>query len=129
MSMIKTVPQQLTEIYERYEHWHKTRMPYKKAFEYHRKRYHDGSIQVYQDEQGEVLGYFERYFLWNTCVLYNAWIKKGKRRGKVFKELYKRFFDILPKNTEIIMGEKQKLNGKMQRVLISKWRKNGKHKN
>lgn len=122
--LIKTIPEQLVDIYEKYEPWHDTRMQYKQAFNYHKSHYENGDIQVYQAEDGEVLGYFERYFLWNTCILYNAWIKKDRRRGKVFIELKKRFFETLPERINIITGEKQKLGGKMQKVLISHWRKN-----
>ena len=117
----KDIPTQLTEIYFRWEQWHAFKMPYEEALAYHTKRYNSGDIQVYQ-ENGEVLGYYQRHFVYNVCFLDNAWIKEDCRRGEVFKELYRRFFDTLPENINCIMGDKVKLGGKLQKVLINKER-------
>ena len=127
MIATQTIPEQLTEIYENFENWHAFKMSYDEALRYHTKRYNSGDIQVYQ-ENGEVLGYYERHFVYNVCFLDNAWIKEDCRRGKVFKELYRRFFDILPENINCIMGEKQKIGGKLQKVLINKEKKYGHYK-
>ena len=115
---------QLVDIYRNEENWHTFKMSFESALIYHKTRYENGSIHTYE-ENGEVLGYYERYFNGDTCTLYNIWIKKEARRGKVFKELYKHFFKTMPENIKYIVGEKQKLGGKFQKVLISKERKNG----
>ena len=112
-----TIPEQLTKIYYEYEFWHTVKMSYSDAMQYHKTRYENGDIQVYI-ENGQVLGYYERYLLWNACILYNLWIKQGFRKGKVIKELKKRFFETLPKNINVILGEKQKLGGKMMVARI-----------
>lgn len=112
-----TIPEQLTKIYFEEEFWHTVRMSYPEAIQYHESRYKNGDIEVYT-ENGEVLGYYERYLLWNSCVLYNLWIRQDCRRGRVFKELKRRFLSTLPKNITIILGEKQKLGGKLMKARI-----------
>jgi hypothetical protein len=114
---VKTIPAQLVDIYFNEEWWHKNRMTYLQAFDYHKTRYENGTIYTYE-EKGEVLGYYERYIQGNTCILYNIWIKESLRRGRVFKELYRHFFATLPIQIDTIVGEKQKLGGKFQRVKI-----------
>jgi hypothetical protein len=111
------IPEQLVKIYNEEETWHQTRMTYEDAFDYHKTRYENGDIQVYQ-ENGEVLGYYERYILWDTCILYNLWIREDCRRGKVIRELKRLFFSTLPKTVKKIIGEKQKLGGKMMTAKI-----------
>ena len=120
--MIKTIPQQLTEIYKLEEDWHLTRMTDEVAFQYHRKRYDRGNIQVYH-ENDEVLGYYERYIVGDICYLYNTWIKKDHRCGKVFRELYKRFFKTMPNEVTKVMGQRHKFNSRIETALISKWRR------
>ncbi len=115
---MKTIPEQLTDIYFRHEHWHAFKMPYKQAIRYHDKRVKSGEILVYL-ENSEVLGYCERHFVYNVCFLDNAWIKNTERRGKVFKELHKQFYETLPENITHIMGHR---NNKLEKVKISKWR-------
>jgi hypothetical protein len=110
-----TVAEQLTEIYED-EPWHNPRMDYQNALKYHTEQYDKGNIHVYE-ENGEILGYYERYIIGDTCFLHNVYVKKEHRRGKVFRELYKHFFQTLPLNIKKIVGEKQKV-GKMQEVRI-----------
>ena len=112
-----TIAEQLVKIYYEKESWHKTRMTYKEAFDYHRTRYENGDIQTYE-ENGEVLGYYERYIVGNSCILYNCWIREDCRFGKPYKELRKRFFSTLPKNVRNIIGEKQKLGGKVMEARI-----------
>ena len=116
---MKTIPEQLVDIYENYEWWHKTRMTHKDSIQYHKSRYENGDIQVYE-EYGEVLGYYERYFTGDTCILYNVYVKKDYRRGEVFKQLKKLFFLTLPLHITHIEGEKQKLGGKIMKALITK---------
>lgn len=117
--------EQLVDIYQRYEWWHNPRMSYVQAYVYHKKRLENGAIHIYE-ENGEVLGYYERYFKSNTCILHNLFIKPGFRQGRVFHFLYRHFFDSMPQNIDKIQGEKQKLNGRMVTALIKRSRY-GKH--
>lgn len=111
------IVQQLVEIYEKYEWWSKDKMSFEAAIRYHKKRLDNGDIYVYE-ENGEVLGYYERYITGDTVLLHNLFIKEGHRRGKVFKELYRHFFQTLPLGIKYITGTKQKIGGKFQKVLI-----------
>jgi len=104
--------EQLTEIYEKYETWHKNKMPHEQAIEYHRDKYEKGNIYVYE-VNGIVLGYYERYVVGTACFLYTVWVKPSKLRGKVFKELRHHFFSTLPSNVSSVFGERAKLNGKV----------------
>ena len=117
MIATQTIPEQLTEIYLTKEHWHAFKMLYEEALQYHIKRYNSGDIQVYQ-ENGEVLGYYEREILWNVCFLKNAFIKEPYRKGKVFRELYNRFFETLPSSVKYIVGEKQRFGGKWMKAKV-----------
>ena len=112
---------QLVEIYYTQEPWHKSFMSLPKAVQYHKTAYDNGDIHVYE-EDNEVLGYYERYFNFDTCILYNVWIKESERKGKVFRELYRHFFKSMHENIKYIVGEKQKLGGKIQRVKITRRR-------
>jgi len=126
---IEDIVKQLVYIYEHYENWHVFKMPYPQALRYHEKRVKSGDIQVYV-EDGEVLGYGERHFINNVCFLDNAWIKPTARRGKVFKALYKQFFNTLPDNITHIIGHRNDENRKCKTeiVKISKWRfSHGRH--
>ena len=116
--------QQLVDIYTTSEPWHKTRMSDTDAFNYHKTRYENGSIHTYEQD-GEVLGYYERYFTNTACILYNVWIKEDCRRGEVFKSLYRHFFQTMPPHISYIIGEKVKLGGKVMTAFIR--RKHGKH--
>lgn len=116
-----TIPEQLTEIYFNHENWHESKMEYDEAYRYHSNRYHNGSIHVYE-EDGEVLGYYERYFIYSTCFLHNVWVKDGHRHSKVFKTLYRHFFDTMPENITRIVGEKQKIGGKVVERIIRRSR-------
>lgn len=118
--MIKTIPEQLTDIYYKHEHWHAFKMPYDKAIKYHARRIKNGEIQAFI-ENGEVLGYCERHFLGNACFLDNIWIKNTERRGKVFRGMCEQFFDTLPKYITHIIGHR---DNKAKISKISKWRLN-----
>ena len=126
---MKTIPEQLTDIYIKYENWHAFKMGNEAAVRYHARCIDIGDIQVYV-EDGEVLGYCQRHFVKNVCFLDNAWIKPTARRGKVFKALYKQFFDTLPDNITHIIGHRNDENRKCKTeiVKISKWRfSHGRH--
>lgn len=112
-----TLAEQLTDIYYKEEYWHKSRLSFADALEYHKKRLENGDIYTYE-ENGEVLGYYERYFKDDICFLYNVWVNQEYRKGKVFKELYKHFFETMPKHIKYIEGEKQKLGGKLMKEKI-----------
>jgi len=120
--LIRTIPAQLTDIYEQEEDWHLIRMSTEDAYKYHKKRYDRGNIQVYQKDD-MVLGYYERYIVGNICYLYNVWIKKGCRRGEVFKDLYKRFFNTMPREVDRVIGRRHKFGDRIQTALISEWRR------
>ena len=115
--MINPIVSQLVNIYYTQEPWHAYKMSYESAVEYHTKYYKNGNIFVYS-ENGEVLGYYQRFFDNDTCILYNVWVKESERQGRVFRGLYKNFFRSMPKNIKYITGEKVKLGGKYQRVKI-----------
>jgi hypothetical protein len=112
-----TVPEQLTTIYYQYETWQKSWMKPEEAVEYHKSRYENGDIYTIIENE-EVVAYYERYTVFNACILYNVWVKPDCRRGRVWRELKKHFFDTLPKNVTIIQGEKVKLGGKQMKVSI-----------
>ena len=114
-----TIEEQLTNIYLTKETWHKTRMDYPTALKYHKTRYENGDIYVYT-EDGKVLGYYERYFKYNVCFLYNVYVENDYRKGKVFKELYRHFFKTMPKDITHVMGEKQRLGGKIMKEVINR---------
>jgi len=112
-----TIPEQLTKIYYDKEYWHKTRMSVDEAIDYHKTRYENGDIQTYVRD-GEVLGYYERYIVGNTCILYNYWIREDLRNGIVHKDLKRRFFSSMPKNVKNIIGECQKQGGRIMESRI-----------
>ncbi len=120
---MKTIPEQLTDIYYKHEHWHAFKMPYKQAIRYHERRIKSGEILVYL-ENGEVLGYCERHFVYNVCFFDNAWIKEDcrDRRGKVFKGLYRQFWSTLPENITQIFWEREETV--FRKAKISNLRRN-----
>ena len=120
-----TIVEQLVSIYYNEEPWQKNLMTYDSAFRYHKMRYENGDIHTYE-EDGVVLGYYERYFVRDTCILYNVWVRSDKRQGKVFKSLYRHFFKTMPKNIKEIVGQKQKLGGKLVKEKINKEKHYGK---
>lgn len=114
-----TILDQLLDIYYNDEWWCKNKMSYDEAVKYHYDRLQSGNIQVYQ-ENGEVLGYYERYFKENTCILFNVYVKKEYRNRGVFKAMRKQFFLTMPSNITTIKGEKQKLGGKIMSANLKK---------
>jgi hypothetical protein len=120
----QTIAEQLTEIYFKEEWWHTTKMSYEEAIKYHQEHLDNGDIVCYIDNY-EVLGYYERYFIGNSCKLYNMFIKKDLRRSKVFFNLYRHFFNTMPKNIDKIIGDNQKLGGKFVERIITKERRHG----
>ena len=115
------IAEQLTEIYEKEEWWHKARMSHEQAIRYHDSEYSKGNIYVYK-EDGEVLGYYQRAFNDDKCFLMNVWVK---RKG-IFKKLYRHFFDTMPDNIKKVYGEKQSIGGKYIERIITRGRY-GKH--
>jgi hypothetical protein len=111
------IAEQLTEIYFTKENWHKTRMNGAEALKYHYEEYAKGNIHIYEEE-GQILGYYQRFFKGDTCILFNVWVAEGHRKGKVFRELYKHFFGTMPLNIKYITGEKVKLGGKVMTAFI-----------
>jgi hypothetical protein len=104
------ITEQLVDIYFKEEWWSEHKMPYEDAYAYHSRRVQNGTIYAFVEE-GEVLGYFERYFIHNVCFLHNVWVRKDERHGRVFRSLYKHFFSTMPREITTIAGEKQKLGG------------------
>jgi hypothetical protein len=113
------IAEQLTDIYFTKENWHKTRMNGAEALKYHHTEYENGNIHVYEEE-GKVLGYYERSIIGDTCFLKNVWIDENYRHGKVFKELYKHFFSTMPTHIKYIIGDKVKLGGRFMRAKITR---------
>ena len=114
---MKSIIEQLVEMYYKEEWWHKIIMPPDEAFDYHREHCEKGDIYTHVKD-GVVLGYYERYFNGDICFLANLYVRGDLRRSKVTKELYKHFLDTMPPHINYIVGEKQKVGGKMQKVKI-----------
>lgn len=115
-----SIATQLTDIYYKHEHWHAFKMSRNQAIQYHEDGIKKGDIQVYL-ENGEVLGYYERHFVYNVCFLDNVWIKDECRRGKVFRELYRKFWETMPDNIAHIFGEDK--GTILRKVKISNFRR------
>jgi hypothetical protein len=121
--MITTcIVDQLWFIYQNFEFWHTTRLTYDEACKYHQERLDSGNIHVYE-EDGQVLGYYESYDVGSERRLNNVVVLPGYRRGRVFKELCKHFFDTMPDNIDRITGTKQKLFVKWREAKLSKLRR------
>ena len=122
----KPIVEQLVDIYEKYENWHEYKMPYNEAIDYHQFHLDKGNIEVYE-ENGIVLGYYQRYLTGDTCYLTNIYIVDGFRNGKVFKVLYHRFFNTMPKNITKVVGtsHSHKFGGKLFTRVITKERRDG----
>jgi hypothetical protein len=113
MLMNENIINQLVKIYYTEEYWQKNLMSKEEAYRYHEKRYCDGNIICYIENE-KVLGYYEAWRVnfeqWgrmvcheligfnedvisgNICVVNNVWIDKDYRRGKVFKTLMRDFY-------------------------------------
>lgn len=124
MVITKTTVEQLVDFYYDDEPWHKFKMPYGEALQYHQERWDKGNIVPYVEED-EVLGYYERYIVGDVCFLHNVFIKKDYRQGRVWRWLHRNFFKTMPINIKEIVGESQKLNGKFISRIITKERRNG----
>ena len=77
-----------------------------------------GGIYVIE-EDGELLGFYERIFKDDTCFLKNVFAF----RPGIFKKLYRHFFDTMPYYIKKITGDKQKLQGKRVIETISNARR------
>jgi hypothetical protein len=112
---MKSVVQQLNDIYDKFEPWHHNRESLAGITNYHNEQIDKGNIRVYI-ENGEVLGYFE---IWkiephqlerilnnesfiapfedtthgNIAYLANLWIVNNDRKFRVMKQLRKLFFE------------------------------------
>jgi hypothetical protein len=123
---VKTIAEQLTDIYFNQEWWHDSWMSHDEALAYHQNGIANGTIIVYTKDE-EVLGYYERFIEGDTAELRNVWVKESARRGLVFKLLYTHFLKTLPESVVYIKGEKQRVGGKRHIVKINKERIYGKH--
>ena len=113
---INSMVEQLVNIYYQEEWWHKSRISREEAYKYHKKLLDQGNIILYVEEE-KVVGYAEfwrvNYHQWgrmvcgetlsgylenitdgNICVVHNVWIKKDAQRGKVFKDMMRRFYAL-----------------------------------
>ena len=104
--------EQLTYIYEHFEPWHEKRMSHEEALKYHQDEYDKGNIHVHLVD-GKVLGYYQRYFLYNTCFLWNVFVDETYRGNGIFKKMRYHFFSTMPKGITKIVGEKQSIGGKV----------------
>jgi hypothetical protein len=99
-------------------------MSYEEAIEYHSWQLKKGNI-VHYTEYEQVLGYYQRYCEGDTCYLVNIYIESDYRQGRVFKNLYRRFFTTMPLNIKKVVGTSQKFGGKLFTRFITKERRKG----
>jgi len=125
MIITQSIAEQLTDIYFKYEWWSQPKMSYQEALNYHQERLDNGSIQVILDN-GEVVAYYQREFNDEICFLVNVWVRADLRGSKVWRDLYRHFFNTMPINIKKVIGEKQKIHGRMTERFITKERRNGK---
>ena len=108
------IVKQLVEIYFREEYWQENKMPEDIAYNYHKKLYEQGNIQVFEKD-GLVLGYYEVWRInfeqfgriichipfyadsedvvnGNIAFVANTWIKSEYRNSYVYKVLRNLFF-------------------------------------
>ena len=111
---IMDIINQLVNIYFKYEHWQKNKMPYDIAYAYHKKLYELGNMQIYE-EKGKVLGYVEFWLInfeqfgriichetfyadgenvirGNIAFVANVWVDPQYRNSYIIKELKLKFF-------------------------------------
>jgi hypothetical protein len=120
-----TIVEQLTDIYDKYEDWHITKLSREQALRYHENALNRGDIYVYEENK-EVLGYYERHFVYNVCFLDNIWVRPCLRKGEIFKKLHKHFFETMPLNITCVLGERHKRGGRIEKFKIR--RSYGKYK-
>jgi hemolysin-activating ACP:hemolysin acyltransferase len=137
---MKSVIQQLNDIYFTYETWHKQRETLCGITNYHNEQIDKGNLRVYV-EDGEVLGYFE---VWkveshqlerilnnekfiapfedtttgNIAYLANLWIVNDDRKFRVMKQLRKLFFEQT-KNCIGWVGQETKRKNRL-RIFMNK---------
>lgn len=132
---MKNIVEQLCEIYYKYEYWHSFHMPYPEAVNYHGQMLSQGNMKVVED-LGIVLGYYEVWLITkeqlNKIILHkgfdarkenvldgdiaylaNLWIDKSFRKGRVFRELYAKFFEQVG-NCSMVVGEEQPRKGRLR---------------
>jgi len=131
--------EQLVRVYYEEEPWHRTRMSWEEAVNYHTKLVEDGSILCYT-ELGVLLGYVEVWRInfeqfgrlickcpfsayledvksGNIAYVANVWVDKKFRRTAVIKMLKLMFFKYT-KDCEYFVGEA--LRKKTQPVKVFK---------
>jgi len=132
---MKNTVEQLVDIYFRDEWWHSFKMPYPEAINYHYQMLMQGNIKTIED-LGIVLGYYEVWLInkeqLNRIILHkpfdarkedvssgdiaylsNLWIDKSFRKGRVFRELYAKFFEQVNK-CQMVVGEEQPRKGRLR---------------
>jgi ribosomal protein S18 acetylase RimI-like enzyme len=98
--------EQLTDIYEKKEDWHKTRLSHEEAVKYHQERLDWGNIITVSD--GNTLaGYLEFYIRHGVCYIHNLFILPEYRRGIVAKMIKRRLFEVA-KGCKVFFGERNK---------------------
>ena len=103
---------QLVEIYQKYEREVcNNKMSLSEAITYHKHLLELGRIYPVL-RNGKVVGYYERYFKGNECVVTNVFVKEEYRGNGVLKELKRHFYDTLPSNITKLSGNKYKFNNK-----------------
>ena len=104
-TLIKSIEEQLYDI------WLKTpwqeRVPKDVIMEYFEWMLASSGIYVIERE-GELLGFYERRFEDDTCFLINVFAFEIG----IFRQLYRHFFNTMPKDIKYVKGNKQKLHGK-----------------
>lgn len=114
MIAIKSIPEQLTDIYLNQENWHNKKLSYEQSVSYFDKLLDKKNILIYEVND-EVLGYVEFWRIsfeqfgrlvcherfcadienttdGNICYVANTWIHPDYRNGIIYKMLKRRFF-------------------------------------
>ena len=126
---VRSIAEQLVDIYYSEEYWIKNRMHPDEALEYHYKQLEKGAIRVIV-ELGVVLGYYQLWKLNNEQVnrilakqsfnentedithgdiayLANLYVDKSFRNGSVFRRMYKMWKQDV-KDCDTVVGIEQK---------------------
>lgn len=117
-TMVKPIIEQLYDIYKQTP-WQNQEIPHDKVISYYQEMLDKNLIYIINID-GELLGYYERWFIEDTCFLVNVY----STSKQVFKQLYRHFFNTMPKNINYVQGEKQKIGGKMVKEVITNARRN-----
>lgn len=118
----KSIAEQLVDMYNTYAYWDNNKPTGDTAIKYYQERLGRGNIVCYI-EDNIVLGYYERYIYNNTVFFCNGIILPEKRKGEVFKKLYKHFMDTLPLHITKMVSYQQKAKGKFVIRNITKERR------